>query len=78
MNGLNSLMSFSVPAGRIKGISIRIHLLFFVYVVFKVVEYNKNAALGGYGVVFGLGLLIGLYFCILLHAASSISTPSRR
>jgi len=67
MNGLNSLMSFSVPAGRIKGISIRIHLLFFVYVVFKVVEYNKNAALGGYGVVFGLGLLIGLYFCILLH-----------
>lgn len=61
MNGLNSLMSLSVPAGRIKGISIRIHLLFFVYVVFEVLKYREG------GVLFGMSLFAGMYFCILLH-----------
>ncbi|HEX2749735.1 MAG TPA: site-2 protease family protein, partial [Verrucomicrobiales bacterium] len=55
------------PAGRIAGISIRIHLLFFIYVISRIIEFNKIEAIGGYSAVFGLSLFAGLYVCILLH-----------
>ena len=60
MSGLNSFMSLSVPAGRIAGISIRIHLLFILYVLFQLLELKE-------GLLFSMGILAGTYVCILLH-----------
>ena len=61
MNALNSFMSLSVPAGRIAGISIRIHILFLIYLAVRLWELRD----GGAG--FGLAVFAGLYICILLH-----------
>jgi len=61
MNALNSLLSFSVPAGRIAGIAIRIHILFILYVAFQIWELRSI------GTLFGLALFAGVYICILLH-----------
>jgi Zn-dependent protease len=61
MNALNAFMSLSVPAGRIAGISIRIHILFIIYVCFQVWDLRNQ------GTVFALALFAGVYVCILLH-----------
>lgn len=61
MNGLNSFMSFSVPAGRLAGISIRVHILFILYVVFKLWNVRNE------GAGFQLAVFGGVYVCILLH-----------
>jgi Zn-dependent protease len=61
MNGFQTFMSLGVPAGRIAGIRIRIHVLFIAYVVYQI------WALSGEGLVFGLSFTAGLYLCILLH-----------
>lgn len=61
MNGLNSFMSLSVPAGRIAGINIRIHILFLLYAAVEVFKATEQ------GFLFGLLIFLGLYVCILLH-----------
>ena len=61
MNGLNAFLSFSVPAGRIAGIAIRIHILFILYVVFRIWDLRNE------GAGFQLALFGGMYVCILLH-----------
>jgi Zn-dependent protease len=61
MNALNSFLSWSAPAGRIAGISIRIHILFILYVLFQVWELRDQ------GMVFNLLLFAGVYGSILLH-----------
>jgi len=61
MNALNSFMSLSVPAGRIAGIAIRIHIIFLLYVGFRMWELREA------GAGFWLAIFAGMYVCILLH-----------
>lgn len=61
MNGFHTFMSLGVPAGRMFGIRIRIHFLFFLYIIFEMIRWWDI------GVVFAMSMLAGVYVCILLH-----------
>jgi Zn-dependent protease len=63
MNALNSFLSLSVPAGRIAGIAIRIHIIFLLYVGFRMWDLRS----GEVGAGFWLAIFGGMYVCILLH-----------
>jgi len=52
-------LSYGIPLGRYFGINVRLHFTFLIYAFYRVQESHNF--------VLGLGFILGLYFCILLH-----------
>jgi len=59
------MRSWSIPAGRLLGVDIRIHLTFLFLLVF--VWFTQSVALGTAGAMRGLALVAIIFGCVVLH-----------
>lgn len=59
------MRSWSIPAGRLFGVDIRIHLTFLFLLAF--VWFTQSVALGTTGAVRGLALVAIIFGCVVLH-----------
>jgi Zn-dependent protease len=59
------MRSWSIPAGRLFGVDIRIHLTFLFLLVF--VWFTQSVALGTAGAMRGLALVAIIFLCVVLH-----------
>ena len=59
------MRSWSIPAGRLFGVDIRIHLTFLFLLVF--VWFTQSVALGTAGAMRGLALVAIIFGCVVLH-----------
>jgi len=59
------MRSWSIPAGRLFGVDIRIHLTFLVLLLF--IWFTQAPALGAGGAVRGLALVAIIFGCVVLH-----------
>jgi len=59
------IRNWSIPAGRIFGVSIRIHLTFFFLLIF--VWMTESLVKGGAGVARGLALVAMIFGSVILH-----------
>jgi Zn-dependent protease/CBS domain-containing protein len=59
------MRSWSIPAGRLFGVDIRIHLTFLFLLVF--VWFTQSLAMGTSGAVRGMALVVIVFGCVVLH-----------
>ena len=69
------MRNWSISAGRILGVEIRIHLTFLFLLVF--VWMTESAARGSAGPVRGLGLVGIIFACVVLHELGHAAVASR-
>jgi len=59
------MRSWSVPAGRLFGVDIRIHLTFVALLIF--VWFTQSVTMGTSGAIRGLALVVIIFGCVVLH-----------
>src|SRR5580704_6842967 len=59
------MRSWSIPAGRLFGVDIRIHLTFLFLLAF--VWFTQSVSMGTTGAVRGLALVAIIFGCVVLH-----------
>src|SRR5687768_16992328 len=70
MKALMRVLTYSLPAGRILGIPLRINWLLLVFLPFIIAPYIRMGELGGHwtlGLLFGVLFVLILYGSVLLH-----------